>query len=372
MGTQRSGDGFGGEILYSQCWEDVACARAALRIQPGQRVLAIGAAGDNVLGLLRDLPGSVLAVDVNPAQCALLELKRAAAHTLAPGDVACFVGAAPIADRPESYERLRPSLDAAAQRFWDTRVASIAAGVIHTGRFERYLAFFRRWILPLAPGREAVRAMLGASNVAEQQRIYDTRWDSPRWRALFRIFFGRRLLAAFGRHPAFFSRSEIADVGAHYLERVRVGLTTLPLRTNPYLTYMLAGEYDAPCRTPLYLQVRHLEAVRDSIDRVEVQNASLVDVLRGLPTRSVDAFYLSDVFEASSPSEHEEALEEVARVGRSGARLCYWNNLVCRARPERMAGVLESHPCVAAELHRQDRAFLYSRLVVESVKEARR
>lgn len=368
MGTQLSGDGLGAEILYSQCWEDVACAREALRIQPGQRVVAIGSAGDNVLGLLLDRPGGVLAVDVNPAQCALLELKLATAKALAPDDVARFLGAVPDANRLQFFERVRPALSSAARAFWDARGGFLAAGVIHVGRFERYLAFFRRWMLPVVPGVGAVRAMLSASDVTEQQQRYARQWDSARWRGLFRLFFGRRLLAAFGRHPAFFARAEVDDVGAHYLERVRLGLTTIPIQTNPYLAYMLAGEYDRPCRTPLYLQAGALARLGRLSDRVEVQNGSLVDVLRSLPSRSVDAFYLSDVFEGFDLDEYEEALEEVARVGRTGSRLCYWNNLAHRTRPQAMVGLLESHQDLAANLHRRDRAFLYSRFVVESVK----
>lgn len=354
-------------ILYSQCWEDPLCARAALRIQPGADVLAIGAAGDNVLALLLDEPRQVLAVDVNPAQAALVELKVAAARGLCASDVPPFLGAGAHANRRDVYRRLRPLLSPSASRFWDQESRLISRGVIHGGRFERYLALFRRWVLALAPGGAAVRALLAAPDPDAQERIYRTAWDTPVWRACVRACFGRRLLSARGRHPSMFSTCQIRDVGGHYLRRTAWGLTAIPIRTNPFATYMLTGGYDRAARMPLYLQPDVLPRVACLADRVRVEVGSVRDVLANLPDRSIDAFYLSDVFEPCESEEYEEMLEEIARVGRPGARLCYWNNLVERSRPARLGHVLASHDRLAAALHRQDRAFLYSRFVVESV-----
>lgn len=360
---------FGRRLLYSGCWEDADVARAALRIRPGASVLAIGAAGDNVLALLQDDPGTVLAIDVNPAQTALIELKMAAiGHLEGPAEVRGFLGAAADHDRRARYRALRTRLGPEARGHWDSSPETIERGVIHGGRFERYLGGFRRAVLPLVPGRRAVRGMLRAASLDEQQQIYDERWDSRRWRLLFRLSFSRRLLAAFGRDPAFFAQCELEDIGEHYLGRARHALCELPISTNPYLTYMLSGTYGTGPRAPDYLRPDVQAVIRPRLDRIAVRTASLADVLRDLPSGSVDAFYLSDVFELSTPAEHAAALVEVARVGRPDARICYWNNLVPRRRPEALADRIESHPVEAAALHATDRAFLYSALVIESVR----
>ena len=57
-----------GSIGYSQCWEDPATVREALRITPDDDVLAVTSGGCNVLALLLDRPHSITAVDINPAQ----------------------------------------------------------------------------------------------------------------------------------------------------------------------------------------------------------------------------------------------------------------------------------------------------------------
>lgn len=358
----------GSRLLYSQCWEDLDCARAALRIRPGHQVLAIAAAGDNVLGMLIDDAARIVAVDVNPAQIAVTELKAAALCHLDADDLHAFVGLRPEPDRWAVYRRLRPRLSEASRHFWDSHRRLIDGGILSAGRFERYVRLFRRLVLPVVPGRRAMQEILAAKDVETQRQVYAQRWDTARWRLLFRMFFSRPLLAAFGRHRSFFEHAPSGGIGAHFLDRVRIGLTSTPLVDNPYLTYLLTGTYRHPRAVPDYLRAGCQPTIAARVDRVEMVTASLTDTLRGLPDRSIDAFYLSDVFELFGTDAYEQALSEIARVGRPGARLCYWNNLVLRQRPERLAGVIASHATEAAELHRHDRAFLYSRLVVESVR----
>jgi len=368
--------GLADRLLYGACWEDLAVARAALRIPRGGLVVAIGSAGDNVIGLLLDDPGRVVAVDLNPSQTALVELKLATLRD-APNELAVFVGGVPAASgrasaRLDRYEALRPTLSAAAVRHWDARSADIEAGVIHTGRFERYLAWFRRGLLPVAPGRHAVLRMLAAADVAEQRRIYRDEWDSPAWRSLFRIFFSRRLMAAVGRDPAFFDQVSGGSVGAHFLERAIEGLTATPIRRNPFVTYILEGQYRIPDAAPTYLQPEHATVLAARAHRVGVVNGSLLELLDELPDGVVDAFYLSDIFELVNPTGYEAILGAIARTGRPGARLCYWNNLVPRTRPERLADRLSSEAGLADRLHAADRGFIYSRFVVETVRAANR
>ena len=363
--------GLGRELLYAQCWEDVDIARAALRIRPGASVVAIGAAGDNVLAMLQDDPASVLAVDVHAAQTALAELKIGAIGAIEDANaVRAFLGASPDSRRVATYEIIRSTLPVQASRHWDAHVAAIAGGVIHTGRFERYLARFRRSILRLVPGRTAVRELLGSPSLDAQRRVYRERWDTRSWRLLFRLFFSRRILERFGRDPAFFAQCEIRDLGSHYLARARHALTELPAQRNPYLTYMLTGSVGFGPAAPDYLRPEVQAVVRARLPRVAVSTATLDEVLRDLPSRSVDAFYLSDIFELATPVQHDETLAELARVGRRGARICYWNNLAARRRSDALADRITSHADEAAALYAQDRAFIYSAFVVESVRGA--
>jgi S-adenosylmethionine-diacylglycerol 3-amino-3-carboxypropyl transferase len=69
-------------LVYAQIWEDPEVDLAALGLGPTDRVVAIASGGCNVMSYLTAGPERVLAVDLNPAHLALLELKLAAARHL--------------------------------------------------------------------------------------------------------------------------------------------------------------------------------------------------------------------------------------------------------------------------------------------------
>ena len=60
-----------------------------------------------------------------------------------------------------------------------------------------------------------------------------------------------------------------------------------------------------------------------------------------------------------------DLLEKIIAASTPGARLAYWNMLAPRSRPESLAARLKS--CEADSWFAQDRAFFYSRFVVEEV-----
>src|SRR5205807_9594339 len=72
----------GHNLIYNTCWEDPALDREALDFRPDDRVLVITSAGCNALDYLLAGAGEVNAVDMNPRQNAVLELKVAAIRGL--------------------------------------------------------------------------------------------------------------------------------------------------------------------------------------------------------------------------------------------------------------------------------------------------
>ena len=47
----------------------------------------------------------------------------------------------------------------------------IPAGIGSAGKFERYFALFRRWVLPIVHGRGAVESLLRPRTVEERRRF---------------------------------------------------------------------------------------------------------------------------------------------------------------------------------------------------------
>ena len=64
-------------LIYNICWEDVAIDRKLLKLDESSSVFMISSAGENALTYLLDNPESIVTVDINKRQTALLELKMA-------------------------------------------------------------------------------------------------------------------------------------------------------------------------------------------------------------------------------------------------------------------------------------------------------
>src|SRR5580700_5691711 len=132
------------ELLFGMSWEDPESDQRALRIQPGEVLVTIGSGGCNTFEMLLEDPGTILAVDINPCQSYLLELKRAAIRRLDLGNLHAFLGLAQTTNRREMFESLQGELSASALSYWRSRPKSIEDGIVYQGRYERFLRYFRK------------------------------------------------------------------------------------------------------------------------------------------------------------------------------------------------------------------------------------
>jgi S-adenosylmethionine-diacylglycerol 3-amino-3-carboxypropyl transferase len=350
-------------IRYASVWEDADVLCEALApVAAGGRVLSVASAGDNALALLTLDPAEVVAVDLSEPQLAALALRVAALGALSHETLLRFLGVreADPADRRATYAALRASLPDDARAFWDDHAPAIEGGIIHAGRFERYLRLFRRRVLPLiqSPGR--IAALLDQDQLPQQERFYREEWDHWRWRLVFRLFFSRFVMGRLGRDPAFFDHVR-GSVGDRILDRTRHALTAIPVRTNPYLTYIMTGNY-AGQALPRYLRPEHHDVIRGRLERLRAVRA---------PAEAVpgpfDAFNLSDIFEYMSDADHERVYAALVGHARPGARLAYWNMLAPRGPARSVADRVEPLEELAAALHDRDRAWFYQRFHVDRV-----
>jgi S-adenosylmethionine-diacylglycerol 3-amino-3-carboxypropyl transferase len=356
-------------IRYAQCWEDADLLVEALR--PAGRVCVnIASAGDNAFALLAAGASRVVAVDLNPAQLACVALRAAGYKKLTHYPFLGFLGSrpAPPEDRLAIYRFLRNELTPDVAAFWDARPALIAAGIGGAGKFENYFRLFRNRVLPLVHGRRRVAQLLDTPrDLAARRAFYAERWDTWRWRLLFRVFFSRRLMGALGRDPAFFNYVE-GSVADRILGRTRHALAEIDPTTNPYLHWVLRGTHgDA---LPCALREENFNRIRENLHRFEWHLCTVEDWLARADSPRADAFNLSDIFEYMSAENTENILRALVARANPGARLAYWNMLVPRSRPESLAAQLRPLPELAAALHAKDKAWFYSRFVVEEVSAA--
>jgi S-adenosylmethionine-diacylglycerol 3-amino-3-carboxypropyl transferase len=352
------------EIRYAQVWEDADVLLEGLDVRPGHVCVSIASAGDNALALLTRDPARVVAVDLNPAQLACLELRVAAYRELDHSELLQLIGSRPSPRREALYARCRFALSNDARRFWDARSDAVAGGIGSAGKFERYFALFRHRVLPLVHSRRRVLDLLIPRDRDARERFYEEEWDTWRWRLLFRLFFSRTVMGRLGRDPEFF-RYVSGDVSSRILARTRHALTALDPTDNPYLHWILTGEHGNAL--PLCLRLEHFERIRANLSRLEWRCQSVEEFAAEAGPGAIDRYNLSDLFEYVSVEHYHQLLAALVRASRPQGRLAYWNMLAPRRRPASMAESLRPLADVAERLHLADRAFFYSAFVIEEV-----
>jgi S-adenosylmethionine-diacylglycerol 3-amino-3-carboxypropyl transferase len=263
------------------------------------------------------------------------------------------------------YDSLRKHLTAAAQRYWDANDKVIAGGLLAAGKFERYFALFRRWILPLTQSRGNVETLFAPRSLTERREFYQTRWNNWRWRALFRLFFSRLVMGRLGRDPSFFDYVE-GEVAAPLFARAERALTVLDPARNPYLQWIVSGRFVSAL--PHAWRAENFAAIRSHIDRLEIELASVESYLARTADGSIDRFNLSDIFEYISESGSMELFQEIARCGRAGGRLAYWNMQAPRRCPPSLAGRVHTLSDLSRRLYRETTTFFYSGFYVEELE----
>lgn len=352
------------QIRYAQCWEDADILLAGLDIREGDVCLSIAAAGDNAIAMVSGAPARVIAIDLSPAQIACVDLRVAAYQCLEHEGLLALIGSIEHDDRMSLYRKCRSQMTEDSRRFWDAHTEAIVRGIGGAGKFERYFATFRTRIVPLIHNRDTVERLLVSRPLEERRVFYRDKWDNSRWRMLFKVFFSRPVMGRLGRDPAFF-RYVKGSVSDRIFERTRYALIDLEPADNPYLQWILTGRHTTAL--PYALRPENFEAIRANIHRLEYRTGSLESYLDDLGPRSVDKFNLSDIFEYMSIENYEALLALLARTGRQGGRLVYWNMLADRHRPKTLAGRLRPLQEVSRPLFAQDKAFFYSDFVIEEV-----
>jgi S-adenosylmethionine-diacylglycerol 3-amino-3-carboxypropyl transferase len=354
------------DILYAQCWEDPDLDRAAFRIAPGDTVFTVTSGGCNALAFLADRPGRVIAVDLNPFQNYLLDLKIAAFRRLSYAELLEFAGIRESDRREEVYRELRNQLSAESLRYWDRQPDKIRTGIIHCGRYERYMRLLRAWTRTLM-GSDLIERFFEEDDPERRKALFHDEWDNAAWKFLTRVLLSRKTMTLLF-DGAFFRYVEgDFSFGQHFAGRVEHAMTELSMKDNPYLSYILLGRYYSEKHLPVYLRPEHFADIRRGLDRISWHTVACEEYFRQLPDSTISRFNFTNIFEWVSSEAFDGLLRETWRVGRNGAILTYRNLLVHRERPESLSHLFDCSRDLAQELHRRDRSFIYRNYVVERV-----
>jgi S-adenosylmethionine-diacylglycerol 3-amino-3-carboxypropyl transferase len=349
-------------LLFGMSWEDPSSDRRALAIEHGNTVTTISSGGCNTLTLLLDNPAKIYAVDINASQSYLLELKIAAVRHLEYEELLAFLGLEPSENRIRVFESLAGDLTKGALAYWTSKADAVQHGVVHTGRYECFIAKFIRF-LGVVQGKSRIENFFRCESIEDQSAYFEKVWNTFQWRLLFKLAFNKRMLATRGLTADYFKFDDGSSSFAEsFFRRSRHAMCEIPIATNYFLAQYLRGRYWSGDAVPDYLRKKNLSIVRERLNRIEVITCDAQGWFGKQPDSSIDAFSLSNICELMSHDETGRLFSEVARTARIGARICFRNLIVPRGVPEELSAKIELQEELSTELLAHDRSFVYSRV----------
>ena len=317
-------------IRYANCWEDAGVLLHALKGGAAQRIAIIASAGDNALALLANSPESVLAFDISLPQLYLSELKQVAFSRLEYEELLQLLGI----DRKlpvksvQLFDHISVYLSSAARAYWEERKDLIAKWLIHSGKFERYFALFRKYCLPLVQSRKMIAELLRPKSDEEQHAFYHQHWSNPGWRLLMSVFFSKAVMGRAGRDPQFLKQVRLS-VSKYIRQKAEAHLQSSEATRNPLLHYIFTGDFGM--QLPHYLRRESFDVIQRNIGRLTLYHGSADEVVA---MQMHDTYCLSNIFEYFPQEQFNATVNKWSDLLPTGALLLFWNLMVPRSFSE--------------------------------------
>ncbi|MEW6688775.1 MAG: DUF3419 family protein [Pseudomonadota bacterium] len=354
------------DLYFAQVREDSMVERALQTERASRRIVCIGSGGCTALSLLRDEVERVYAVDSNPAQCALLELKKAAVGLLDRDAYLAFVGESHAGDRLETYARLAVRLPAYAREYWDKHPADLLLGINQCGATERFYRFVGANLRNSVCADAVWRELFDCASVEEQRVLYARHFTAESWRTAIRVLLSRTTHLQF--FPSFmFAQATEHDLGRFFAGQFERELLGKSVANNYFLSQFVFSSYlaDRPQGTPHYLSEQGWTAARGNLEKLIVVHETLQEILPRLS--GVQAFFLSNVFDWAGAEDRRRICQGILRAADRDSLVLYRNMLSAHPLPEFFRERLVVDKARCARLHGMERSMMYQQVVAGEI-----
>jgi S-adenosylmethionine-diacylglycerol 3-amino-3-carboxypropyl transferase len=366
-------------LIYNTCWEDPQLDREMLQLGPDSRVVMITSAGCNALDYLLDDPASIEAIDMNPRQNALLELKLA---LIQQGDHAELFRVFGEGARPgfsQLLSKLAPWLTPATRSFWTAKQDYFDGSGLRRSFYYRGGAGQVAWVVrqSLARSNPAmspfVTRLMDAGTLEEQQVLY-ARVEPSLWNTFNSWLVKQPLTMAMLGVP----RPQIRLIESRFpggllgyvRQKVEHVLTKLPIHNNYFWRVYATGRYTSSC-CPNYLRPENLDTLRRRATRVTTHSTTVSGFLRRHPGAYSHFVLLDhqDWLASHDPASLREEWELILTNSRPGSRILLRSaSPVIEFIPADVRERLRVFPDLAQRMHLLDRVGTYGSTFLAEVR----
>lgn len=277
-------------LVYNTCWEDPRIDRELLELDEQSQVVMLTSAGCNALDYLLDDVNKIHCVDANPAQNALIDLKKALFKNQDYQLMWSFFGNGKKQGAEVIYrQELRSRLPGNAQSYWDRHIANFIptsnqptfyfCGTSGKVALMVYKQIQRKGL------QKAVQKLLNANNLEEQTYFFEAiepqLWNGfSKW--LIRQQATMTMLGVPSTQRAMI-KNEYQDGLVEFIRQsLRKVFTELPISDNYFWRVYLTGSYTQDC-CPNYLRECYFEQLSQSVDDIETHTSTLLNFLKQHP-----------------------------------------------------------------------------------------
>ena len=194
----------------------------------------------------------------------------------------------------------------------------------------------------------------------EQEIFFEKKWNSWRWRMLFRIFFSKYVMGKFGRDPKFLKQVSI-PVSTYILNKAKVHLSSTNCQTNFFLEYILNGKFGE--NLPHYARAENFDVIKSNIDKLIVFEGFAEDAFKEY--HSFNKFNLSNIFEYMDEDLFKATSDNLIENSNKNSRFAYWNLMVER-KMSSISEELSLQKMESEKLQRIDKGFFYKGFIIEA------
>ena len=370
----------GNNLVYNTCWEDPRLDRQALQFRPDDQVMVITSAGCNALDYTLAGPAHVHAVDMNPRQNALLDLKKAAIRHLEFDDFFAMFGEGRLKGIKRVYEsKMRADLPEWSQMFWDRKInwfdnprrSFYFRGT--SGTIARMVKLYTDRVIRVRPHLEAI---LNADSVPQQHEIYETHLREKFWSGLMKFTMNRdTTMSMLGVPKAQRRQIETQYPGGlvKFIQDCMEGVfAKLPMKDNYFWRVYIDGKYTRDC-CPEYLTHDGFTRLKSGLVENVTTNTDSVQGFLEKHDGQISRFilldhmdWLSDHFFPLLESEWQAILDKATPDARiiwrsGGLRTDFIDNVEIThdGQLKKITPLLKYDQPLAEELHQLDRVHTY-------------
>lgn len=367
-------------LVYNTCWEDPRLDHVALDIGSDDNILVITSAGCNALDYALASPNHVYAVDMNPRQNALLELKKSAIRNLDFETFFHMFGNGRLSGVKQVYQsKLRQDLDPWSQAFWDKKIkwfdnrrkTFYFRGT--SGTFARMMKIYIDKVIKVRPHLDAI---LNADSLETQKEIYETKLRDKFWSGIVKFALSRDSTMSMLGVPKAQRRQIEQTYSGGLIEFIQECMESvfvrLPMKDNYFWRLYINGQYTKEC-CPEYLKEENFARLKDGlVDKISTHTDSVQGFLEkhdGQISRFVlldHMDWLSDHFFPLLESEwqaiSDRAAPETRVIWRSGGLntdFIEQVQITVDGQLQPIREMLTYHKEMADELHPKDRVHTY-------------